>query len=192
MNAEDVSTRALAQTCEKVAVKLLDTASASTLDKSWLNAERGEERVNLLSREVQLDLTSIWVESCDKGEWERFANHRALRPSNRLLGHKSMPLRAALLQLQTPNVESVGARAYARLRDDRAAGALIENQSISSHFFTVPPSHQEIMGIPIPGQRRKRPLGARQDPLQSFELQSVRSLCCNRPIIGHGEVKNRR
>ena len=87
LNAEDVSTRALAQALQQVAWKVLDTSRASTLDKSWLNAERGQERINLLSREVQLDLASIWVEARDKGEWERFANHRASRPSDRSLRH---------------------------------------------------------------------------------------------------------
>ncbi|KAF8226340.1 hypothetical protein L208DRAFT_369279 [Tricholoma matsutake] len=75
LNAEDVQTSALAMAFQQVALKVQDTSRASTLDKSWLDAEQGEERINLLPREVQLDLASIWVEARDKGEWERFANH---------------------------------------------------------------------------------------------------------------------
>ncbi|KAF8220347.1 hypothetical protein L208DRAFT_763667 [Tricholoma matsutake] len=85
--------------------KLLDTSHASTLDKLWLDAKRGEECINLQSREMQLELASIWVEARDKGEWERFANH-------------------PLLQVETPTVESDGTRAYARLRDDQVAATM--------------------------------------------------------------------
>jgi hypothetical protein len=62
---------------QQVAFKVLDTSRASTLDKSWLDAEQGEEQINLLLREVQLEPASILVEARDKGEWERFANHHA-------------------------------------------------------------------------------------------------------------------
>jgi hypothetical protein len=75
LNAEDVPMRALALALQQVAINILDTARASTIDKGWLKAGHGEERINLLSREVQLQLASIWVEARDKGEWERFANH---------------------------------------------------------------------------------------------------------------------
>ena len=56
--------------------------------------------------------------------------------------------------------------------------------------YTLPSSHWEILGIPIPGQCCKRPMGAHWDPLQSFGLQSVCSLCCHHPIFRHGKVKN--
>jgi hypothetical protein len=140
-SAEDVSTRSLALTFQQVAFSVLDTARASTIDKSWLKVGRGEERINMLPREVQLDLASIWVEARDLGEWERFANHRALGSFNHLLRHKPQ-LRAALFQVETPSVEPVGARAYARLRDDQVAGAFIENQNILpafSYFALQPP-----------------------------------------------------
>jgi hypothetical protein len=84
-DAENVPTSALAMTLQQVAFNILDTARASTIDKCWLKAGNGEERINLLSRETQLELASIWVEARDKGEWERFANHRALRPSDHSL-----------------------------------------------------------------------------------------------------------
>jgi hypothetical protein len=88
LETEDVSTNALALTFKEVACCVLGTARTSTFDRSWLIVGRGEERINLLPREVQLDLASIWVESRDKGEWERFANHRALSPSGRPLLHR--------------------------------------------------------------------------------------------------------
>ncbi|KAF8221810.1 hypothetical protein L208DRAFT_1462278, partial [Tricholoma matsutake] len=105
LNVEGVSTRALALAFQQVAFNVLDISRASTLEKSWLDAKRGEERINLLPREVQLELASIWVEARDKGEWERFANH-------------------PLLQVETPAVESDGTRAYARLRDDQVAATM--------------------------------------------------------------------
>ncbi|KAF8227580.1 hypothetical protein L208DRAFT_1405162 [Tricholoma matsutake] len=105
LNAEDVSMRALALALQQVASKVLDTSHALTLDKSWLDAEHGKERINLLPCKVQLDLASIWVEACDKGEWERFANH-------------------SLLQVETPTIDSDGTRAYACLRDDQVAATM--------------------------------------------------------------------
>jgi hypothetical protein len=126
LNAEDVSTRALALAFQQVAIKLLYTSRATLLDKLWLDAKRGEKRINQLAREVQLDLASIWVEARDKGEWERFANHRALRPYDRFLRHMSTQFHVALLQVETPTSKYGGARAYARLRDDQAAGAFLE------------------------------------------------------------------
>jgi hypothetical protein len=183
-------TRALALALQQVAFKVLDTSRASTLDKSWLDAKRGEERINLLSREVQLDLASIWVEARDEGEWERFANHRALHSSDHSLCHMSKQLRAALLQVETATVEAGRARAYARLRDDQEAGTFMRTKTSHLLSFTLYFSYREILGIPIPGQRRKWPMGAHRDPLQTFGPQSVRSLRCHRPIFGHGKVKN--
>jgi len=61
----------------------------TSLDKSWLNAKCGKEHVNLLSHKVQLDLTSFWVEACNKGEWEHFVNHRVLHSSDHSLHHIS-------------------------------------------------------------------------------------------------------
>jgi hypothetical protein len=87
LKAEDISMRTLALAFQQVAFSVLDTASASTIDKSWLKAEHGEECINLLSCEIQLDLASIWVEARDKGQWERFANHHTLCPFNHSLRH---------------------------------------------------------------------------------------------------------
>jgi hypothetical protein len=192
LNAEDVPTSALALALREVALNMLDTARASTIDKRWLKAGHGEERLNLLSREVQLDLASIWVEARDKGEWERFADHRALRPSDHSLRQMSTQLDVALLQAETPIAESDGARAYARLHDDQVAGLFIQNENLHPLSFALPFSDREILGIPIPGQCCKRPVGAHRDPLQSFQRQSVCSLRRHRPIFGHGKVKNRR
>jgi hypothetical protein len=83
---------------QQVASNMLDTAHASTIDKCWLKAGHGEECLNLLSCEVQLELASIWVEACNKGEWEHFVNHRALCPSDHSLHQMSMQLDVALLQ----------------------------------------------------------------------------------------------
>jgi hypothetical protein len=104
----------------------------------------------------------------------------------------SAQFHVALLQAETPIVESDGARAYARLCDDQVAGLFIHNENLHLLSFTLPFSHRKILGIPIPGQRCKRPVGAHRDPLQSFQRQSVRSLRRHRPIFGHGKVKNRR
>ena len=78
----DISTRVLAQTFREVVVYLLllDTSRASTIDKSWKKVNYGEERINLLSREEQLQLASIWVEARGKGDWERFASQCASIP----------------------------------------------------------------------------------------------------------------
>jgi hypothetical protein len=56
--------------------------------------------------EVQLELASIWVEFHDKLEWQRFANHRALRPSDHLLRQMSTQLHVALPQAEASTVES--------------------------------------------------------------------------------------
>jgi len=152
LNVEDVSTRALALTFQQVAFSVLDTARASTIDKSWLKVGRSEERINLLSREVQLDLASIWVGARDKGEWERFANHRALHPSDRSLCHMSKQFRAALLQVETATVEAGGARAYARLRDDQEAGTFIEDQKKHICFrLLCPPATEKSWEYPFQG-----------------------------------------
>jgi hypothetical protein len=76
----DISTRVLAQTFREVVVYLLDTSRASTIDKTWKKVNYGEERINLLSREEQLQLASIWVEARGKGDWERFASQCASIP----------------------------------------------------------------------------------------------------------------
>jgi hypothetical protein len=73
--------------------------------------------MKLLSGKVQLELGSIWVEAHDKREWERFANHCALRPFDHALRQISTQFHVALLQAETPTVESDRARSYARLRD---------------------------------------------------------------------------
>ena len=73
-NPEDISTRVLAQTFREIIVILLDTSRASTVDKSWKKVDYGEGRINLLAREDQLQLASIWIEARDKGDWERFAS----------------------------------------------------------------------------------------------------------------------
>lgn len=127
LNAEEVSTRTLALTFQQVAINVLNTARASTVDKSWLKVGDGIERVKLLSREVQLDLASVWVEARDKGSWERFANHRALRPYDPSLRHVSTQLHAALLQVEIATPEHSGARAYSRDRDDQMEGALLDD-----------------------------------------------------------------
>ena len=62
-NPEDISTRVLAQTFQHIALNVLDTSRASTIDKSWKKVNYGEERINLLSREDQLQLASIWVQA---------------------------------------------------------------------------------------------------------------------------------
>jgi len=72
---QDVSTRVLAQTFREVVVYVVVTSGASTIDKSWKDVDYGEERINLLSREEQLQLASIWLEAREKGDWERFASH---------------------------------------------------------------------------------------------------------------------
>ena len=80
----DISTRVLARTFREVVVYLLDTSRASTIDKSWKKVKYGEERINLLPREEQLQLasiSSIWVEAHGKGDWERFASQCASIPS---------------------------------------------------------------------------------------------------------------
>lgn len=73
-NPEDISTRVLAQTFQQIIFNLLDTSRASTIDKSWMKVNYGEGRINLLAREDQLQLASIWIEARDKGDWERFAS----------------------------------------------------------------------------------------------------------------------
>ena len=73
-NPEDISTRVLAQTFQQIIFILLDTSRASTVDKSWKKVNYGEGRINLLAREDQLQLASIWIEARDKGDWERFAS----------------------------------------------------------------------------------------------------------------------
>jgi hypothetical protein len=73
-NPEDISTRVLAQTFQQIILNLLDTSRASTIDKSWKKVNYGEGRINLLAREDQLQLASIWIEARDKGDWERFAS----------------------------------------------------------------------------------------------------------------------
>jgi hypothetical protein len=117
---------------QQIALKVVDTSHASTLDKLWLDTEHGEERINLLPREVRLELASIWVEACDKGEWEHFANHPASCPSDHSLHQMSTQFQVALLQAETPTVESDEARAYARLRDDQVAGLFIQNVNFTS------------------------------------------------------------
>lgn len=84
---EEVSTRVLAQTFQQIALNVLDTSRASTIDKSWKKVNYGEERINLLSREDQLQLASIWAEARGKGDWERFASQCASIPSH-LLPHE--------------------------------------------------------------------------------------------------------
>ena len=74
-NPEDISTRILAQTFREVVVNVLDTARASSVDKSWKILKYGEEHINLLSLEEQLQLASLWVEGRKNGDWERFASH---------------------------------------------------------------------------------------------------------------------
>jgi hypothetical protein len=81
-NPEEVSTRVLAQTFREVVNLLLDTSRASTIDKSWKKVNYGEERMNLLSRENQLQLASLWVEARERGDWERFASHCASSSSH--------------------------------------------------------------------------------------------------------------
>ena len=73
-NLEDISTRVLAQTFREIIVILLDTSRASTINKSWKKVNYGEGRINLLAREDQLQLASIWIEARDKGDWETFAS----------------------------------------------------------------------------------------------------------------------
>jgi hypothetical protein len=73
-NPEDISTTVLAQTFREIVFILLDTSRASTIDKSWKKVNYGEGRINLLAREDQLQLASIWIEARDKGDWERFAS----------------------------------------------------------------------------------------------------------------------
>ena len=82
-NPEDVSTRVFAQTFQQIVINVLDTFSASTIDKSWKKVNYGEEHINLLSREDQFQLATIWVEAREKGDWERFVSHCALIPSHR-------------------------------------------------------------------------------------------------------------
>lgn len=77
MNPEEISTRVLAQTFQLIALNVLSTSRASTIDKSWKKINYGEGRINLLAREDQLQLASIWIEARDKGDWERFASQRA-------------------------------------------------------------------------------------------------------------------
>jgi hypothetical protein len=81
-NPEDVPTRVLAQTFQQIAWNLLDTSRASNIDKSWKKVNYGEDRMNLLSRENQLQLASLWVEAREKGDWERFASHCASSSSH--------------------------------------------------------------------------------------------------------------
>ena len=83
LSAEDVPTSALVLACRTASLYLLGTGCASTIDKFWLNPESGGGRIKQLSRNAQLDFTSIWIEARAKGDWERFANHRALGPSDR-------------------------------------------------------------------------------------------------------------
>jgi hypothetical protein len=82
-NPEDISTRVLAQTFQQISF-VLDTSRASTIDKSWKKVNYGEERINMLTREDQLQLASIWVEAREKGDWERFASQCASIPSHLL------------------------------------------------------------------------------------------------------------
>jgi hypothetical protein len=78
------STSVLAVTMVQVASHLLCTARASIVDMSWMtDFESCLERIDLLSPEVRQDLVSVWVEAREKGDWERFASHCALRPSDR-------------------------------------------------------------------------------------------------------------
>ena len=67
-NPEDISTSVIAQTFQQIIVILLDTSRASTIDKSWKKVNYGEGRINLLAREDQLQLASIWIEARDKGD----------------------------------------------------------------------------------------------------------------------------
>ena len=82
-NPEDVSARVLAQTIQQIVLNILDTTHASIMEKSWKKLKYGEERINLLSREKQLQLASIWLEAREKGDWERFASHCASIPFHR-------------------------------------------------------------------------------------------------------------
>ena len=61
----------------------------------------------LLSREDQLQLATIWGEAREKGDWERLASHCALIPSH---------------------------RGYARLREGQEAGTFIDNQIMHLHI----------------------------------------------------------
>ncbi len=67
-NPEDVSMRVLAQSCQQIFLHLLAKGRALTIDNSWTKVKYGEERINLLSREDQLQLATIWVEAREKGD----------------------------------------------------------------------------------------------------------------------------
>jgi hypothetical protein len=137
LNAEGVSKTVLALTLQQVSFKMQGISRTSTLNKLWLEIEHGLERISLLSREVQLDLASMWVEARDKGEWERFADHRALRPSYHSLRHISKQLRVALLQVETT---------------DQEAGAFMDNQNIISTFVLLcPPATEKSWEYPFQG-----------------------------------------
>jgi hypothetical protein len=84
-NPEDISTRVLAQTLQHIALNLLATSCASTIDQSWKKVNYREERINLLSREDRVRLASIWVEARGKGDWKRFASQCASIPSHLFL-----------------------------------------------------------------------------------------------------------
>jgi len=133
-NVEDVTTRALAITLYYVASKLQDTSRASILDQSWLKPELGQECIDRLSAAEKQDLAFIWIEARDNGEWERFSDHRALRPSHSSLHHMSTQLHVALLQVETPTQQSDGPRAYARPSEDQEKGAFIDNHNITFPF----------------------------------------------------------
>jgi hypothetical protein len=67
-NSQDVSARVLAQTFQQIIWNLLAKNRVLTIGTSWTNVKHGEEHINLLSREEQLKLASIWLEAREKGD----------------------------------------------------------------------------------------------------------------------------
>jgi hypothetical protein len=74
-----VSTSLLVNTFYLVASALQAIPVTALLDESWLDAELCTQRLSQLSDEEQSRLASKWIEARNKGDWERFATHGALR-----------------------------------------------------------------------------------------------------------------
>jgi len=152
LKPEDVPTRALVLAFRTAALYLVGTGCASTIVTSWLDPGFGEERIKHLSRDAQLELASIWLEARAKGDWERFANHRALGPSDRSSCYLSTQFHADLLEVKTPIVESRDYY-YFDSWELQVAGTSIRNQKYYIRFrLPYPPATERSWEHPFKGE----------------------------------------
>jgi hypothetical protein len=115
LSAADVTSNILATTLQQIAFALINSSS---LDKSWLDLQEADKRINELPHDKLEDLKAAWVEARNKG-WGDFADNGALlipRPT-----HAVIKPHVVLLQGESPTVEPM----YVRGHEDQEEGTFI-------------------------------------------------------------------